>query len=405
MRRGIALILIILITFLQSGCSNKIELNSLAIISAIAYDLDERNQWELTFQIIIPKSSQAKAGGGGGSQSPVTIISSKGKTLLEAIQKSELEAPRHLFFSHTRVLIISKRVAESGLNPILDANLRSYESRENMNVLLSDGDAKRVLEVLTPLENIPGKAISNLLNGEGNRQSVLVKPELHELISKMATPSMSATLPEIKVMGKPEGQVSLKALQETRSLAVLKLNRIGVFKEDKFAGWLSREESLGIPWITNDTKRTTIIFPCEGERRSSELSSFMVEKSRTQLKPTLSKGNLFMSVNIEANGNLIETTCNLNLKKSEALRKLEKHIQEQIKNKVETSFQAAIKMKADILGFGEEFHKSYPQAWKELSKNWNNEFAEMRVEVKVKVKIQQTGMIDDSFSKISERKN
>lgn len=403
MRRRIALVLSMLIALIQSSCSNKIELNSLAIINGIAYDLDESNQWELTFQIIIPKSSQSESGG-GGSQSPVTVFTSKGKTLLDAIQRSELEAPRHLFFSHTRVIIISKRVAMAGLNPILDANLRSYESRENTNVLLSDGEAKKVLEVLTPLENIPGNAISNLIKGEGHRQSVLVQPELHELITRMATPSMSATLPEIKVMGERESQISIEALHETRSPVVLKLGRIGVFKQDKFAGWLNREEGQGIPWIMNDIKRTTIVFSCEGEKRREELSSFMVERSRTQLKPNLSMGKLTMSINIEANGSLIETTCNLDLKKSESLRKLEKHIEEQIKNKVETSFQAAIKMKADILGFGNEFHKFYPQAWKKLSKNWGNEFAEMRVEVKVKVKIQQTGMIDDSFSKISETK-
>ncbi|WP_372662242.1 Ger(x)C family spore germination protein [Cohnella sp.] len=398
MRRWIVLLLTIII-FLGSGCSNKIELNRLGIISAIAYDLDESNQWELTFQIIIPKLSQGKSG--GGSQSPVTVFSSKGKTLLEAIQKSELEAPRHLFFSHTQVIIISKRVAKYGVDQILDANLRSYESRENTNVLISDGDAKRVLEVLTPLENIPGNTISNLLSGKGNRQSELAPSKLHEFIFAITTPSVSAALLEIKVMGEPEEQKSLDALQETRSPAVLKLDRFGVFKQDKFVGWLNRKESRGIPWITNRLKRTTIVFSCEGESRHGQQSSFLVEESHTKLIPNISDGNLFMSVEIEAEGNLIETTCNLDLKKSKTLRKLEKHIQKQIRNNVEDSFQAVKKMKADTLGFGEKFHKSYPQAWKKLSKNWDNEFAKIKLDVNVEVKIRQTGMIDDSFSKIS----
>ncbi len=403
MRRGIVTLLIMILFLLESGCSNKIELNRLGIISAIAYDLDESNQWELTFQIIIPKLSQGKPSG-GGSQSPVTVFSSKGKTLTEAIQKSELEAPRHLFFSHAQVIIISKRVAKYGVDQILDAELRSYESRENTNVLIADGDAKRVLEVLTPLENIPGNAISNLLSGQGNQQSELAPSKLHEFISAMTTPSASAALLEIKVMGEPEGQKSLDALQETRSPAVLKLDRFGVFKQDKFVGWLNRKESRGIPWITNRIKRMTIVFSCEGESRNKKLSSFLVEKSHTKLKPKISDGNLFMSVEIEAKGNLIETTCNLDMKKSETLRKLEKPIQEQIRNYVEDSFPAVQKMKADTLGFGDKFHKAYPQAWKKLSKNWDNEFAEIKLDVKVEVKIRQTGMIDDSFSKISGKK-
>ncbi|MBD0383526.1 Ger(x)C family spore germination protein [Paenibacillus sedimenti] len=404
MKRRLILLLIAIMLLLESGCSNKIELNRLGIISAIAFDMDESNQWVLTFQIIIPKSSQSKAGG-GGSQSPVTVFSSKGKTILEAIQKSELEAPRHLFFSHTRVIIISQRVAKYGVNPILDAFLRSYESRENTNVLISEVDAKRVLEVLTPLENIPGNALSNLLSGQGNRQTNLVQSKLHEFISTMTNPSASATLPEIKIMGEQQGQVSLDALNETRSSAVLKLDRVAVFKQDKFAGWLNRKESLGIPWITNRLKQTTIVFSCEGESSREQLSSFLIEKSRTKLKPSISNGNLFMSVDINAQGNLIETACNLNLKhKSEALTKLEKYIQEQIRNDVENSFQAVKKMKADTLGFGDAFHKSFPREWKTLSQNWENEFTKIRMDINVKVTIRRTGMIDDSFSRISGKK-
>lgn len=389
----------ILMVLFESGCSNRTELNKLGIINAIAYDLDEKNQWVLTFQFIIPKSTQSKSG--GGSQSPVTVYSAKGKTILEAIQKSELEAPRHLFFSHTRAIIISRRVAEYGINQLLDSYLRSYESRENTNVLLSDGDASKVLEVLTPLETIPGNAISSLTSEQGERESNLVPSKIHDLMSIMTNPSASATLQEIKISGEQQGQTSLDILKKTRSTAVMKLNRVGVFKQDKFAGWLSQNESLGLPWITNRLKKKTIVFSCEGEKQNEKLSSFLVGKSRTELKPKISDGNLLMSVEIDTKGNFIETACRLDLKKAETLNRLEKYIQEQIKKEVELSFQAVKKMKADTLGFGDAFHKAYPQAWKKLSKNWEDEFAEVKMDVKVKVTIQRTGMIDDSFSKIS----
>ncbi|MDQ0886639.1 spore germination protein KC [Paenibacillus sp. V4I9] len=400
MKRGIVLLLIIIMLIVNSGCSNHIELNKLGIISAIAFDLDESNQWILSFQVIIPKSTQSKSGG-GGSQSPVIVFSTKGKTILEAIQKSDLEAPRHLFFSHTRAIIISQRVAKYGVNPILDAYLRSYESRETTDVLISDGEAKKVLEILTPLENIPGNAISNLISRQGDKQTNLVQSKLHDLISTITNPYASSTLPEIKITGEPEGQNSQDELKETRTSAVLKLDRVGVFKQDKLTGWLSRTESRGIPWITNHLQTTTIVFSCEGENRREQLSSFLVEKSHTKLKPNISNGDLVMSVEIEAKGNLTETACNLDLKQSKTLKKLEKYIQEQIKNDVENSFQALKKMKTDALGFGDAFHKSYPQDWKKLSKSWENEFAEIRMNVKVHVTIQRTGMIDDSFSKIS----
>lgn len=403
MKRGIILLIIFIMLLAASGCSNHIELNKLGIISAVAFDLDESNQWVLTFQIIIPKSTSSK-NGGGGSHSPATVFSTKGRTVLEAIQKSDLEAPRHLFFSHTQVIIISKRVAQYGINQILDAYLRSYESRETANVLISDVEAKNVLGILSPLENNPANAISNLISGQGDKQTNIIQTKLHDLISTMTNSTSSSTLPEIKIVGKSEKQNSLDALKKTRNDATLTLDGVGVFKRDKFENWLSRKESLGIPWITNKIKRTTIVFSCEGESGSEQLSSFLVEKSHTKLIPNILNDHLFMKVEIEAKGNLVETTCDLDLKKTKNLKILENNIQNQIKNDVEYSFHALKKMKADALGFGDTFHKSYPQRWKELSKNWDNEFTEISMDVKVHVTIRQTGMIDDSFSKMSGKK-
>ncbi|WP_051251437.1 Ger(x)C family spore germination protein [Paenibacillus harenae] len=400
MRRGLILLMIISLSLLASGCGSQTELNRLGIVSAMALDLDENNQWLITFQIIKPQSTQSK-NGGGGSQSPVTVFSSRGKTILEAIQKSNLETSRRLFFSHASVVVVSQRVAKYGVSQLLDYYLRDNGQRETANVLISSGDAKEVLEVLTPLESNPGNAIADLIGEQGEGHSSIAPSKVHELISAMMNPSASATLPEIKIAGEGKQQSSLDALKETRSPAVLKLDKVGVFKQDKFAGWLSREESLGIPWITNRLKSTTVVFFCEGENRKEQLSSFSVEKSRTKLKPTISDGNLLMSVAIHAKGNLNETACNLDLKKSETLIKLEKHIQEQIKKDVEKSFRALKKMKADALGFGDAFHKAYPQAWKKWSSNWENEFSKISMNVTVKVTIRRTGMINDSFPGIS----
>jgi spore germination protein KC len=282
--------------------------------------------------------------------------------------------------------------------------LRDNQQRETANVLISGGDAKKVLEILTPFENNPGISIAKLVTGQGDGQSTFTPSTIHELIFTMTQPSASAILPEIKITGDEKRQTSLDALKETRNPAVLKLDRFGVFKQDKFAGWLARKESLGIPWITNRIKSTTVVFPCEGEDRKEQLSSFLVEKSRTKLKPAATDGHLSVSVNINVQGNLTETACKLDLKKSDTLTKLEKRIQEQIKRDVEHSFQALKTLKADALGFENVFHKAYPQAWKKWSSNWENKFSQISMNVTVKVTIRRTGMINDSFPKISRQR-
>lgn len=404
MKRLRILLLCFLVSTLASGCWNQTELNRLGIVSAIAYDLDESNQWTITYQVIIPRTSQG-ASGGGGSEAPVTVFSSTGRTIGEASQKKDFETPRRLFFAHTRVIILGRRAATYGVDQILDTYLRSNETRENAYILVTEGLGQDVLEVLTTMDPVPGILISSLLSGQGGRQSNLAPSKMHEFISSVTNPTASAILSEIKVSGVPENQKSLDALKKTRSSAVLKISRIGVFKENRFAGWLSVKESFGVAWMTNRMKNTIVSFSCKGDGADGQLSSFFVESSRAKLKPSLSDGRLAMSVEIEAKGSLYETPCSLDLKKPETIKELNGYIRQKIKADVEQSYRAVAGMHADMLGFGDAFHRKYPQAWKRLSKNWRQEFAKIKLDVEVRVTIRRTGMINDSFSKISGTKD
>ena len=71
-----------------------------------------------------------------------------------------------------------------------------------------------MLEVLTPLETIPGNAISSLTSEQGERESNLVPSKIHDLMTIMTNPSASATLQEIKISGEQQGQTSLDILEK-----------------------------------------------------------------------------------------------------------------------------------------------------------------------------------------------
>lgn len=404
MRRSLILASVIIVVCLQTGCWSRVELNRLGIISASSLDLSEDNQWVVSFQIIIANSSQGGSGK-NGSHSPVTVVSMKGSTILEALQKCDLETPRHLFYSHNRVMIISKRVAEHGINLLMDYYLRNNQARENVNILITDGEAKPYLQVLTPLETIPGNAISNMLNDRLDDQPKMTLSKMYQVMLTLANPTASATMRELKLIGNGSKQQSLDALKTTKNEGKLKLDRVAVFKGDKFKGWISRVDSLGIPWITNVLRSTDIPFYCNGEARKDQLSGFYVEKTHSQLKPRIKDGRLSMSIHIKVKGNLKETACKLELKKSKALNHLKKPIEDAIKEDVKRTFLKLKELKADALGFGDAFHKAYPKEWKKLSKNWEQQFANITMDVTVAVKIRRAGMINDTFNMLSENKD
>ncbi|AJY76690.1 Ger(x)C family spore germination protein [Paenibacillus beijingensis] len=399
MKRGIVLVLIAVLPLFVSGCWNKREMNELGIVSATALDLGENNEWNTTYQLVIPQSTTTVTGGGGGAQAPITVFSTKGKTLMEASQNAQLEAPRPLYFSHNQIIVISESVARRGINEIVDVYLRQNERRETADVVLTKGKAMDLLEILTPSQKIPGESINYLLQGGKGGQTVLIDSQLYRLVNKLATPTSSAMLPEVVISGNKEKQSSLDAYKETRNPAIMKLNRLGIFKKDKLAHWLKREDSIGMAWIYDHVDNLTVVFPCGEDNQA--MGSFLVERNRTKLKPKQQQGRLIMDIRLKTDGSLFETPCRLELKKPETLTKLEKAVEKEIKKQVEKTVEALQGIKADAVGFDDAFHRAYPKQWKTWNRNWEDEFAEIKLIVHVKVNIRRTGMINDSFSKIS----
>lgn len=403
MKQGCFVLFVLLVLISQSGCWNRVELNEIGTILGTAIDLED-DDWVTSYQVVIPQSIATQAGGGGGSQSPVTVFSTRGKTLQEAIRRISLESSRTPFFAHNRVLIISETVAkEKGVAEIVDFYLRDGQSRETMDIVLSKGKARDMLETLTPQEKIPTHAIHRIFQQTESQLSIARRVRLMDFVLMLADPQASAVVPEIRVAGNPSKQSSLDALKETTQQGVLKVGDIGVFKRDKLAGWMKQEQALGIAWLTDQVKSAVISFPCTEKEEAGKMSAFVVEQSATKLKPVITNGKIKMTAEIKLSGILNDTSCNLELNKPESLKKVEKQIEEQIRHDIWTTWTQAQKMKADMLGFGEKIHQQYPKEWKRLQTDWGKQLADVELNLKIKASVRHTGMINKPFSSIMEK--
>jgi len=77
----------------------------------------------------------------------------------------------------------------------------------------------------------------------------------------------------------------------------------------------------------------------------------------------------------------IETATNNTVKKQ--IEKLIKDVKE--------------KYKVDIFKFGEAFSRQQPKEWKKIKANWEKEFIDLTVKIKVKTKILEIGMKNKPF--------
>jgi len=397
MKKITGIIVLLLACSLISGCWNRIELNELSIVSASSYDFNG-NKWVNSYQVIIPSAISSGTGlaGGGGSQSPVTVFSSEGRTIREAVSKSSMETPRQMFFAHNSALIISEEVARHGINQILDLHYRNTDARETVNVLITQGNARSILERLIHTEKIPGQGIREILSNESRNTSIVPSVMLYELAMAITSDGKGAVIPEIVFAGNEEDGRSLDVLKKTYEQAKLRIGRLAVMRGDKFAGWLTREEGLGVSFIANKVRSSNLAFRCKPGDKTYNMT-FRLQTSATKLKPMLRNGKMTMGIDIKSAGNLLESNCMMDLTQPAAVKQLEQQLQEEVKQMVNRSWEAAKRLKVDVFGFADAVHRKYPREWRRVKNNWDETFSKIQIEPHIKISMDRVGLTNKPF--------
>ncbi len=401
-RKALAFFLLVCACLATTGCWDRTELNELAITSATAIDYEE-GQWVVSYQVVIPSAISAamSAVGGGASQLPVVVYSTKGKTIRDAVWHSAYESPRQLFFSHNQVVVVSELAAKQGLDPLLDVYFRNPDSRETVSVLIAEGKARKIIEQLMQIQIIPGDGIEETLRGEAADISALPNTRIYDLAMGIVSEAHSALLPEILVSGSP-GVTSADAMNKTSLTSKLRLGRLAVLRGDKMVGWLTKNEALGVAFIRDRMQATTIPFSCT-PAVGEESSALTLYRSSTKLTPRKVGDHYVMGIAVKGEGILIETNCSLELNKPEVIRDMEEQLNREIKDIITTSWAATKKLQTDVVGFAEVIHRKYPKQWKQMKNDWPTSFAQIEINPQVNITIKRTGLSNKSFRSLREK--
>ncbi|WP_419873042.1 Ger(x)C family spore germination protein [Candidatus Pristimantibacillus sp. PTI5] len=389
------LLLPLLACLLATGCWNRVELNDIAVISASGLDWKDGN-WVISYQVVIPQaiSSQSAA----GNSAAVNVFSTKGESVRSAVSKASQETSRRLYFSHTQIIIIGQEAARKGLGPLLDTYLRNHDSRETVSVYIAKGSARRMLEQLIPLEKIPGAAIQRMITNEEMNSSTFRQMTIHQLLLDLLGTTHATSIPGLIVSGANENIDRAEQLTHTSTPSKVRLFDLALIAGDKLVGWIDNEESLGVMWLTDHVKRTTIAFACS-EDGAQKSSSVRIIHAKTKLRPELSNGKWIMHVNASADGALMEYNCEGDLAKPKQVEKIERLIEREITSIIEQGWKAVRKQQTDVVGFGSAIHKKYPKQWSKISDSWPELFPDTEVKVSIKVRLDSTGMSGSGFKK------
>ncbi|HEY4601813.1 MAG TPA: Ger(x)C family spore germination protein [Cerasibacillus sp.] len=389
------LLLGVFIILLLTGCWNRRELNEMAITYGLGIDKDG-DDFVVTAQVINPEQvSGQKGGGASGTRSPVILHEERDKTVLGAIRKLSRTASRKIYVAHLYILVFGEDFAKEGIGDALDLIFRDQEFRTDFYVFIAKGSTARdVLATATPFAVSPAQEIYDRLRYSNRHYNPAKATGIRELISNTTAEGIVPVIPSLLFE-----KSTTSSNQESSDAPVpeppLPTGNLAVLDRDQLVGWLNEGQADTFNTIINNIKHAASKFVCKedqyGAIESTDVKAILKPEFKTSPK---------MNIKIKLTGKITELDCDQFTTTPKEIRQLEKiiarYLEEMHTNNIK---EVQEDIGVDIFGFGREFFRKKPEAWKKLKNNWSETFRQLEVKVNVAVQITGTGTTDDSYLK------
>lgn len=380
------LIISIIIFFLLTGCWNYKELNEYCIVTGIAIDKNQETG-DYIVSLLISNSTQ-KSTDANSTELQTVLYSGEGESIYEAIKDIGLIAPKELFLGHCTVLILSEDIAKDGIDNIIDFFLRFPSVRKDFQIVLArDCMAKDTLKITTPLSSYPSQSISENLLSTYELQGTVYSLDFNNMLNILLVDGNNLSINSIKIIGNEEKGSTKDNFESSEPAAKLKIDTLGIFKDDKFLAWSTMEESRGINIINNKIKELYINIPYK-----EGYIILRTQDMKTNIEIDLKNNKPSVDINVKSQSFISEVNTNIDLTKMGIMDEIEKKAKNEVENMINSAISLAQEYNTDIFGFGEMFHKKYPNYFEKNKKNWNKEtFDRLNIGIKIDLTIQSKG--------------
>ena len=381
------------------GCAHtktKRELDSLAVVLGIAIDKAEEKdeigsesfgedseKLLLTAQVVrnisISQNSSESESSGSGNEGdlgrPYWNVQVVGSNLLETLRSAIHITNRRLYVAHNQVVIISKDIAQQGIAKYLDYFFRDHETRYDVGIVISDGKAGEVLDVVSHLESFPAQDLKKLVERQKD-DAHGPQCTLFSFIKDYKIPYKSTLVPIVRIITPEESDNKSPYLHIAGS---------AVFKDDKMVTSLDENQTRGALWVLGQVENGIIALDYEGANVAIEIiegsGDFNVEYVDGRIK---------IKANAKMTGVLGELQGSRKVEPV-VLRAIEKACAEEIESKIRSAFNEIQSNKADVLGIAERFYRYHYKTWKKIADDFDSLYENADLTVDVKTEIIRTG--------------
>ena len=378
-------LILLIVPLLLTGCYNYQELNDLAITTGVSIDYDqETKEFIVIAQVINPvKEQDAKS----SNETSFINYKSKGKSLREAIRTIVLDSPKRLYGSQLQILILSENVLYEKLPDVIDFFIREPELRPEFKIIIAkDEKALEGISIQTLLDDLSSSNILSSLETQSERIGITTVVSLNELANMYLNPYLEIVLPSMIVKGNIKEGESKENLSTTKDETTIEVQTTGVFKNNKFLGYLTEEESKTLNLIRGDIKNTIINMDITDGFIVFEPNNI---KASVEAIPKENK----VKMTISGLAKVKEITGLIDLNNTKEVQKLQKDFNKLTKDMVLNTFNSIReKYNTDVFKFRDLYYKTDHKYFNKNQTNWYEEvFPNLTLEVKSEIELYEKG--------------
>lgn len=378
-------LILLIIPMLLSGCYNYQELNELAITTAVSIDYDKNNN---NFKIIVQVINPVKEQDAKSSNEPSFInYKSEGKSLREAIRLVLLDSPKKLYGSQIQIVVLSENVINEKLPDVIDFFIREPELRSEFKLIIArDNKALEGITIQTLLDDLSSSNILDSLEKQSEEFGLTSVVSLNDLANMYLNPYLEIVLPSMNVEGDLKKGSEKDNLSSTDSETSIRINTTGVFKDNKFLGYLTEEESKILNLIRGDINNTIINMDIE--------DGFIVfEPNKIETKVEAIPKDNTVKITINGLAKVKEITGIADLNSPMEVKKIQEEFNKLTEEMVSNSFESIReKYNTDVFKFRDIYYKTDYKYFKKNQKKWYEDvFPNLKLEVKSNIKLYEKG--------------
>lgn len=374
MQKIIVTVAAILVVFFSFGNREiyKNDISNRLIIQGIGIDYEKDGMYTVTIQAV--NTSVQSASANNDTEQTVKVYQVTDKTIYSAI-KSIIEFEGKIpLYSQNRVIIISKEIAETGIESVIDFFVRDADVGPSVYIAMAENKAADILSAKVEGEIIPKNIEQAIMSSEYEPE--IFRLELYELVNRYKDDNSCFAMPVLTKVEESKDQVNVQ-VKET-----------AIFKNGKYQTSISRQETVMLNFLYNNMYNGDLTCDVNGNR-----TTLNIINARTATSVKQNENSLRFNIKVNVDVDIAEFDNGLrsamDSRELDVIRSAaEKNLKQQLVNLLNKMYA---ENSCDVVGYSRLVLRKIPNYYKEEKENLDTVLKKSQYDVEVSITLRRTG--------------